>query len=296
MAQQGLSGAEAFVGEWPARAFPVSSSRDCTAAVSMTHAYTLVIPTKDRSYHLGRRLPVWDRLGFEEVIVVDSSKDPVHRKANEEACRRSGVRYIYADVNRSRARNLGAQAARGGWVFFEDDDLWGYATFHREVMDRYATKYDWLTARESQVLHIFNREFFLRLGGFRENLVLGEDEDLALRAKAQGTGGPTEGLFEGVGFEPNEIERGMDFTRRLSNYMEYSFTLWEYLDRVENPRLVAFSWFLSILRLLGSAAKGELRGVTYFLGAVGGLFFGRIAKSMRKIRPRGNINGKAGGR
>ena len=86
----------------------------------------------------------------------------------------------------------------------------------------------------------------------------------------------------------------MDFTRRLSNYMEYSLTLWEYLDRVENPRLVAFSWYVSVLRLLVSAAKGDLRAVTYFLGGVGGLFFGRIAKSLRKVRPRTPIDGQAG--
>ena len=81
----------------------------------MTHAYTLVISHKDRSYHLGRRLPVWVQQGLDEVIVVDSSTDPAHRKANEDLCQRLGARHSYAAVNRSRARNLGAQAARGIW-------------------------------------------------------------------------------------------------------------------------------------------------------------------------------------
>jgi len=181
-------------------------------------------------------------------------------------------------------------------VFFADYDLWGYTTFHREVMDRYAATYDWLKASESQVVHTFNRTFFLRVGGFRENLVLGEDEDLALRARAQGTGGATKGLFEGIGFEPNAVERAMDFTRRLSNYMEYSFTLWEYIERAKNRRLVALRWFLSTMRLLAAAARGELRAVCYFLGSTGGLFHARSRKAYGGRTPDAASKGETGGR
>jgi hypothetical protein len=271
--------------------------KDGTVARPTNVEYTLVIPTKDRSYHLTRRIPVWKKQGLDAIIVVDSSLDPAHRKANEELCKRHGARYLYATVNRSRARNLGAAVAGGSWVFFADDDLWGYAIFHREVMDRYALEYDWLKAADSQVIHIFRRDFFLRLGGYRENLVLGEDEDLAVRARAQGKGGPIEGLFEGIGFEPDRVERAMDFPRRLSNYMEYSYTLWEYLERAENPPQVALSWFVTVLRLLRSMLQGEIRALCYFLGAVGGLFFGLVAKPLRQARLESRpVLGGVGGR
>jgi hypothetical protein len=141
-------------------------------------------------------------------------------------------------------------------------------------------------APESQVVHIFEREILPRVGGCRENLVLGEGEDLALRAKAQGIGVPTESLFEGIGCEPDQVERAMDLPRRLSNYMEYSFTLWEYFDRVENPSKVAFGCMVIVLRLLGQFPKGGTRALCHLLGPLGGLFlwFGGQASRERTER------------
>ncbi len=253
-------------------------------------SYSLVIPTKDRSYHLSRRLPYWAGMGCDEVVVVDSSQDRRHRDANERLCQCLRVQYVYARANRSEARNLGARLAKGTWVLFFDDDVPGSSRFNRKVMDAHAVNHDWLKERASDEVTVFNRDFFLEVGGYRPNLVLGEDEDLTARAVAQGKGGSLEGVFGVVDFSPNVRESTLDFTRRLSNYIEYSVTLWEYARQSERPARTVFSWCLTILRVGRRALRGDMTAVPCFLGAVGGLVFGLALMPLRqRIHP-----GKAG--
>lgn len=242
------------------------------------------MPTKDRSYHLSRRLPIWIRQGFDEVIVVDSSLDKTQRDANRTMCEAFGAKYAYAVVNRSKARNLGARYATGHWVFFTDDDLWGSAVFHREVMDRLVEGREWLKSPTSQVITVFNRRFFLNLGGYDEGLVLGEDDELTARTVTRGRGGVIDGVFEGIAYAPDKKERSLDFKRRLSNHIEYSYTLWTYLDKVENPAKFVLGWLLSLLRTTRELREGDLRVIPYLLGASGGLVFGFLSRLVRGER------------
>jgi len=107
---------------------------------------------------------------------------------------------------------------------------------------------------------------------------LGEDDDLSARAMAAGRAGLIEGEFEGIGLKLDEREHAPDFKRRLMNHMEYSFSLWEYLGEAPNPGRAAFSWTLFMLRKGREVLRGEPRAVAYFLGSIGGLFFGLLAK------------------
>jgi|GEM_PF-2003551 len=251
--------------------------------------YCLIVPTKDRSYHISRRLPIWTRQGFDEVIVVDSSADRAHRERNEELCRETGALYIYAEANRSRARNIGARIANGDWIFFSDDDESGSDRFNRALMDRRIQEADWLKAGTSQVITIFRRSFFLDLGGFKENLVLGEDEDLTERAVSAGRGGPIEGVFGDIAYGPDRYEVSLDFKRRLSNYMEYSFTLWDYLRETGDPPGTALSWGLSLLHIGAGLFAGRLESVPYFLGGVAGLLYGFLTFPFRTSRRKGPV-------
>lgn len=251
-------------------------------AETTSPTYTLIIPTKDRSYHLGRRLPGWARMRFDEVIVVDSSQDSGHRKANERLCARLGVKYLFLRGNRSEARNLGARAAKGSWILFTDDDGSGSTTFHREELDARASGHDWLKASRSEEVTIFNRDFFVRIGGYHPNLVLGEDDDLTARAIASGKGGPIEGVFGTIDYSPDEWELRHDFMRRLSNYIEYSFTLWEYAKQAESPAKTVYRWCLAVVQVGREALRGDLRALPYFLGALGGIGFGLLFSSLRR--------------
>ena len=257
-------------------------SRAKTSVVANKPSYSLIVPTKDRTYHLARRLPTWTRQGFDEVTIVDGSRDADTRTMNAELCQQFGAKYLSDPGNRSRARNLGARSATSSWVLFSDDDLWGYATFDRPAMDRLVVGHDWLIAPDSQVIGVFRREFFLSLGGYKENLVLGEDDDLTDRTRALGKGGLLVGVFASVGFTPDERERALDFKRRLSNYIEYSFTMWNYLHEVKQPGRVAFSWGLSLLRLSRELLRRDLRVIPYLLGASGGLVFGLLVFLFRR--------------
>lgn len=251
--------------------------------------YSLIVPTKDRSVHISLRLPVWTRQGFDEVIVVDSSADRTHRKRNEELCWETGALYVYAEANRSRARNIGARIAKGDWIFLSDDDESGSDRFNRALMDRRIYEADWLTAETSHVITIFRRSFFLDLGGFKENLVLGEDVDLTERAVSAGRGGPIEGVFGDIAYGPDRHEISLDFKRRLSNYMEYSFNLWDYLRETDNGSRTALSWGLSLLRTGAGLFVGRLESIPYFLGGVAGLLYGLLTFPFRSSRRKGPV-------
>lgn len=187
---------------------------------------SVVIPTRDRHASLAKvlaalqcqRLPdaTW------EVVVVDDGSWPavtVPDVVGDAACRVIRL----AGVERSAARNTGAQAATGTFIVFVDDDMrfdHGFVAAHlracrawsgalvvgtqvvpshelsrpfprfRAAMEQSGVPTDPGVVSTPSFCTAANmslaRGAFLALGGFDESLVAAEDQDLALRHTARG--------------------------------------------------------------------------------------------------------------
>ncbi len=151
----------------------------------------LVIPTKDKLDHLRQTLPKAVTLGFNEVIVIDSStKD---RDAVEALCTSLNVKYLFTPVDRLRARNLGATASNSDWICIMDDDI----LVSRFDFDKFQTLSDeldymiggWGKDPGAHYAWIFRRDFFLDvLKGYDLLITGGDDLDITLRASKSGKG------------------------------------------------------------------------------------------------------------
>ena len=158
-----------------------------------------------------------------EIIIVDDGSNPPFQMSCPQGA--PSVRIIRIEGReRSAARNTGAQAALADLVVFLDDDISVSSSFleahmmaHREwegalivgavnlpaeMAERPFRRFRAVletqgTSRPRGVTHVSNfctaanmsiaRRHFLRLGGFDESLVSGEDQDLALRHSEAGT-------------------------------------------------------------------------------------------------------------
>lgn len=149
-----------------------------------------------------------------EVIFVDScSEDRSVALASEEPGVRV-VRIAGGSVCAARARNVGACMASFDWVQFLDADMtlepgWldltlpireegRHVVVHGRITEENrhpsvwntAMGMDWEASRRRHGLPggaaLWNRQCFIDLGGFRESLRVGEDPELALRARAEG--------------------------------------------------------------------------------------------------------------
>lgn len=151
----------------------------------------LVIPTKDKIKHLKKTLPGIVFLGFDEIIVLDSSKG--EREQVEQLCKSLGVRYLFANLDRLRARNAGASASTCDWVMICDDDI-VIKKLNKSLFKRLATDCDfmyggWGKDAKSHFAWIFKRSFFLDvLKGYDPHITGGDDLDITLRAKNLGRG------------------------------------------------------------------------------------------------------------
>jgi len=145
---------------------------------------SVVIPTMDRYEILKQSLPLIVKHGFDEVIVVDSSRSD-QRKMNEELCRKLGAKYYYKAANRQEARNFGVEKAKGEWVWIRDDDVKLIDAGLETLREKMASKdHDFIHA--GAFVWIFRREFFLKIGGYDTKLCLYDDYDISFRAKKYG--------------------------------------------------------------------------------------------------------------
>lgn len=170
-----------------------------------------MIPTKDKLQHLERTLPANSRLGFDEVLVLDSS---VHeREGVQELCRRCGARYEFAAVDRLGGRNMGAELARTDWVCICDDDIL-FGKFDLDRLAELAKGMDfmyggWGKSPGAHYAWIFRRDFFLdALRGYDPLITGGDDLDITLRAGKLGKG---VGVFDKGVYESEAI--GLDIAR-----------------------------------------------------------------------------------
>lgn len=198
---------------------------------------SVVIPTLNRYLLLSNRLPTIAGAGFDEVIIVDSSTSSRDVAATQTLCEGVGAVYINSKCGRSAARNRGARAASGEWIFYTDDDGFVFSRLNRERLQEVGPDTDYLRFR-SHFVWIFRREFLLRIGGYDEGLVAGEDDEISRRALALGSGASAEGIVEGYVHELDPNEARSDILRRLRNQFEYGLTAAAFAFRHPSPRSV----------------------------------------------------------
>jgi glycosyltransferase involved in cell wall biosynthesis len=199
----------------------------------------LVIPTKDKLAHLAKTLPRNSRLGFDEVIVVDSSIS--ERKAVEELCAANGARYHFAPLDRLGARNGGVGLSTADWVCVLDDDIlltrFDMARLREVGKDLDFMIGGWGGNRESQYAWIFRRDFFLDvLHGYDPDITGGDDLDITLRAQKLGKGvmALEANLYESQALG---LDIAKDYPERwIRNKVLYSLTFYPLLRR--HPHLV----------------------------------------------------------
>lgn len=146
-----------------------------------------------------------------ELVLVDDGSSPVFQNQYVALADQYGSRLIRTSgLGPSGARNLGAIEAEGEWLYFIDDDVilsedalkwWRFtdksSSAGYQGITRVAQRIDWSKANPSasNFEHgfgsgniIYNRELFLKLGGFDQSYFLKglglhfrEDTDLGLR-------------------------------------------------------------------------------------------------------------------
>ncbi len=187
---------------------------------------SVIIPVRDRPIEIAACLRSLENLDYppdklEIIVVDDASTDDT-----PETVSRFPVRLVSLMGHRQApfCRNLGAKRARGQILAFVDSDcladpLWlkeltpGFkdgelgaigglveSFFHKKTLDRYEAVRSSLnmgsrfkSSRENDPFFyvpscnlLVRREAFLELGGFREDLVVGEDVDLCWRLQDRG--------------------------------------------------------------------------------------------------------------
>jgi len=210
---------------------------------------SVVIPTLNRHHLLRRRLPLIAAAGFDEVIVVDSTRAEKETQATRQLCERLQARYVNIPAGRSEARNIGASIAHGRWVFFCDDDGYVITYIDRQHVSDLGDKFDFLTF-PGHLAWIFRRSFFIELGGYNENLIAGEDDDLTRRARSIGRETSATGFVEGRLVPLDEQERAKDQWRRLRNQVEYGMTMAAFAREHPSPKSVVLATFRTALGFL----------------------------------------------
>jgi glycosyltransferase involved in cell wall biosynthesis len=214
----------------------------------------LIIPTKDKVDHLKQTLPKAASLGFDEVMVIDSST--TERDAVEDLCNTARAKCVFTPADRLRARNLGAKIATTDWICIADDDVL-LARFDLQRFQELAQEADfmiggWGKNPGAHYAWIFRRAFFLEtLKGYDPLITGGDDLDITLRARKLGRGVSVfdEGLYES---ETVGMKIAEDYPAKwIKNKVLYSLTffplLWRYPWLVKRMVLVDF-WRLRRMR------------------------------------------------
>jgi glycosyltransferase involved in cell wall biosynthesis len=141
-----------------------------------------------------------------EIIIVDGCSSDRTRKIAED----QGATIYAADLGRSEARNVGAQVAKGSFVFFVDSDMKLDSAVVCECVQKLADGYDGAVVPEISVgegfwsrckaleracyigddsieaARFFKRSVFQDVGGYDPELEAGEDWDLNQRVMRAG--------------------------------------------------------------------------------------------------------------
>lgn len=242
---------------------------------------SLVIPTRGRFEALRRRVPIWAKAGFDDVIVVDCSYDLDVRARTKALCKEHGVEFVPAprtmkDI-RSIARNLGAERASTEWIVFTDDDDDALAVIDREALARSAYGKDWLAKMEGEHIVIHRRLSFLAFGGYPEDMVAAEDMIMSNRARRFGEGG-LQGDFHKklVGFPPEPD----DPIGRARNLIWYGYTMALFLARTPKLKQCVIGDMRRLKNLAKDLLRGNLRNIVYLSVAI----LGRLLSPIHILR------------
>jgi glycosyltransferase involved in cell wall biosynthesis len=173
---------------------------------------SVVIPTYNESRFLGDLLAHIDRPDGVEVLVVDDVRS---KDGSQKVAEAHGAQYLTCDGDVSKARNLGAEHAKGEYLLFLDSDqfLWSAhpmqdlvswlrlhpvrcatgginqtmttKTIHAEAREIYRRFFPTLSGGYVLV----RRDIFLHIGGFpprATSLLTWEDLDLDVKLKFLG--------------------------------------------------------------------------------------------------------------
>lgn len=213
-----------------------------------------MIPTKEKMDHLQRTLPSSAALGFDEVLVVDSSTN--EKEAIEDLCKTTGARYVFAAVDRLKARNLGAKLASSDWICIADDDII-FNKFDFSKFQELAQGVDfmiggWGMNPGAHYAWIFRRKFFLEtLKGYDPLITGGDDLDITLRARKVGKGVAVydKGLYES---EAIGMKIAEDYPSKwIKNKVLYSLTFF--------PLLLRYPWLIKRMILVDAWRVRRIR-------------------------------------
>src|SRR2546422_5909737 len=191
-------------------------------------------------------------VGFDKVHVVNSTWRSREIEKSRELYMRLGATYCQRKIGRTAARNIGASIASTEWIFFCDDDGYVVSRVSRERLREATQRYDALVFAD-HLIWIFRKQFFARLGGYKSNLVAGEDDDITRRALSSGRVGLAEGIVQGHIIPLNSVERHSDQWRRLRNHLEYGMTMAIFALEHPSPKSV----ILASVRRARQIAKSE---------------------------------------
>ena len=165
---------------------------------------SIIVPTLNEEAYIGRflRSVMAQEPRPLEVIVVDGGS----QDRTVELARRLGAKVIEQPSNMAEAKNIGAQAARGDYLFFIDADSMLPPDFMEKVsrlgpvdcvrfraeplemcfLGRLGCALNWILCRmwlsnTSGVSILIKKELFEAVGGFRTDLIYNEDIDFLRR-------------------------------------------------------------------------------------------------------------------
>jgi glycosyltransferase involved in cell wall biosynthesis len=217
---------------------------------------SLVIPTKDKLGYLSRTIGSASKVGFDEIVIIDSSIK--EQNEVESLCKSFGAKYLHADLDRLAARNYGAFISKSDWVAICDDDIIIHE-FDMEKFSQESSKSDflyggWGEAPKEHYAWIFRREFFIRkIQGYDLDITGGDDLDITLRSKDLGSGIDAfkAGIYktEAIG-----LDIAKDYPNKwIRNKVHYSLTVYPLV--VRHKKLI-----LSVMKSDAWRVKRILKG------------------------------------
>ena len=146
----------------------------------------------DKLSYMSQTLPANASLGFDEVIVIDSSRK--ERDQMQALCEQHRVRYMFEELDRLGARNRGAELASSDWICICDDDIIIHSFDLEKFRSVAAEDLDymqggWGKGADSHYAWIFRKAFFTdTLKGYDLEITGGDDLEITLRSQKLGKG------------------------------------------------------------------------------------------------------------
>ncbi|MCJ7606429.1 MAG: glycosyltransferase family 2 protein [Thermoplasmata archaeon] len=248
---------------------------------------SLVVPTMDKLSYMSQTLPTNASLGFDEIIVIDSSRK--ERDQVRALCEKHGAMYVFEELDRLAARNRGAELASSDWVCICDDDVIIRSLDFERFRSLAAEGLDymqggWGQGADSHYAWIFRKGFFVdTLEGYDPEITGGDDLEITLRSQELGKGRMVygSGLYE---TETIGLDIARDYPGRwIRNKVLYALT---YYPLMRKHPSVALNFIKSDAWRMKSMLKGASPARVAFEGFIerAGLVYSPLYCALRKRR------------